>query len=54
MEKNKISNFSELLDYKYGKAGTKKRERFELKSKAFMMGELNKTKYGSKLTRRLA
>ena len=42
MKKEKISNFSELLDYKYGKTGSKKREKFELKSKAFMIAELIK------------
>ena len=42
MKKNKITNFSELLEYKYGKTGTRKRDRFELKSKAFMIAELIK------------
>jgi HTH-type transcriptional regulator/antitoxin HipB len=42
MKKNKITYFSELLDYKYGKMGSRKRDRFELKSKSFMIAELIK------------
>ena len=42
MKKNKITNFSELLEYKYGKTGTRKRDRFVLKSKALMIAELIK------------
>jgi len=42
MKKNKITNFSELLEYKYGKTGSKRRNKFELKSKAFMIAELIK------------
>ena len=34
--------FDELLDIKYGKAGTPKRDEFDNKSKAFMIGELIK------------
>ena len=50
MKKNKITNFSELLEYKYGKTGTRKRDRFELKSKAFMIAELiKKTRIASLL-----
>ena len=34
--------FDELLDQKYGKAGSEVREKFELESRAFMIGELIK------------
>ena len=34
--------FDELLDIKYGKIGAKKRDEFELESKAFMIGEMLK------------
>jgi len=34
--------FDELLDIKYGRTGTKKRDEFELESKAFMIGEMLK------------
>jgi len=34
--------FDELLDIKYGKIGTPKRDEFDNKSKAFMIGELIK------------
>jgi len=34
--------FDELLDIKYGKTGTQKRDEFDNKSKAFMIGELIK------------
>jgi HTH-type transcriptional regulator / antitoxin HipB len=34
--------FDELLDIKYGKVGTPKRDEFDNKSKAFMIGELIK------------
>lgn len=32
--------FDELLDIKYGKLGTPKRDEFEAKSKAFIVGEM--------------
>jgi ribosome-binding protein aMBF1 (putative translation factor) len=32
--------FDELLDIKYGKLGTPARDEFELKSKAFIIGEM--------------
>jgi DNA-binding XRE family transcriptional regulator len=35
----KAKNFSELLDTKYGKIGTKKRDKFEEKSQAFVLSE---------------
>ncbi len=35
-------NFDELLDIKYGKLGTEKRDEFEVKSKAFVIGEMIK------------
>lgn len=39
MEKDKnITSFSELLDNKYGKKGTQKRNDYEVKSKAFRLG----------------
>ncbi len=34
--------FDELLDIKYGGIGTKKRDEFELESKAFLIGEMLK------------
>ncbi|MCK4762657.1 MAG: helix-turn-helix transcriptional regulator [Candidatus Aminicenantes bacterium] len=34
--------FEELLDIKYGKTGTKERDEFDLRSKAFMIGEMLK------------
>jgi ribosome-binding protein aMBF1 (putative translation factor) len=36
------TTFDELLDIKYGKIGTAKRDEFENKSTAFMIGELIK------------
>jgi len=35
-------NFDELLDIKYGKPGTPERDKFEFRSKSFMIGELLK------------
>ena len=34
--------FDELLDIKYGKPGTSKRDEFETKAKAFVVGEMIK------------
>lgn len=42
---NKIKDaktFDELLDVKYGKLGTPKRDEFETKAKAFVVGEMIK------------
>jgi len=42
---NELKNaktFDALLDIKYGKIGTKKRDEFESESKAFMIGEMLK------------
>ena len=36
------TTFDELLDTKYGKIGTQKRDEFEIKSKAFVVGEMIK------------
>ncbi|NLB26669.1 MAG: hypothetical protein GX820_08260 [Bacteroidales bacterium] len=36
------TNFDELLDIKYGKPGTEKRDEFEMKAKAFIVGEMIK------------
>ena len=36
------TNFDELLDIKYGKLGTEKRDGFEIKAKAFIVGEMIK------------
>ena len=36
------TNFDELLDIKYGKLGTEKRDKFEIKAKAFIVGEMIK------------
>ncbi len=41
MSKN-VSTFEDLLLSKYGKPGTKRRDAFDVKSKAFMIGELIK------------
>ena len=38
MKKNKISNFDELLNVKYGKRGTKERESWEQEFEAFKLG----------------
>ena len=38
------TNFDELLDIKYGKPGTEKRDEFEVKAKAFIVGEMVKEK----------
>ncbi|ANQ51824.2 helix-turn-helix transcriptional regulator [Flammeovirga sp. MY04] len=35
-------NFDELLDIKYGKLGSDKRDDFEVKAKAFVIGEMIK------------
>ncbi|MCG8685694.1 MAG: helix-turn-helix domain-containing protein [Desulfobacterales bacterium] len=35
-------NFDELLDIKYGKLGIEKRDKFEVKAKAFVIGEMIK------------
>lgn len=42
MKKKGIRTFKQLLTQKYGKIGTKKRNEFEIKSKAFMIGEMIK------------
>ena len=44
MKKNNknITTFEEHLDSKYGKIGTRRRDDFEVKSKAFIIGELIK------------
>ncbi len=36
------TTFDELLDIKYGKLGTEKRDGFEIKAKAFIVGEMIK------------
>ena len=36
------TTFEELLNQKYGKPGTKKRDEFDAESRAFMVGELIK------------
>jgi HTH-type transcriptional regulator/antitoxin HipB len=36
------TNFDELLDIKYGNLGTEKRDEFEAKAKAFIVGEMIK------------
>lgn len=47
MKTNKVTkstkNFDELLDKKYGRIGTKKRDAFEKKSKIFVLGEILKS-----------
>lgn len=43
MKKNKnITTFEEHLDKEYGKIGTRKRTDFEIKAKAFAIGEIIK------------
>jgi len=43
MKKEKdITTFEEYLDEKYGKIGTKSRTNFDIKSKAFAIGEIIK------------
>jgi len=37
-----VKNFDELLELKYGKIGTKERDKFEQESKTFMIGEMLK------------
>lgn len=37
---NDITTFDEHLDQRYGKIGTKKRTEFEIKAKAFAIGEI--------------
>ncbi len=41
-EKSKPTTFDEHLDQRYGKIGTKKRTDFEIKAKAFAIGEVLK------------
>ncbi len=41
-EKSKPTKFDEHLDQRYGKIGTKKRTDFEIKAKAFAIGEVLK------------
>jgi ribosome-binding protein aMBF1 (putative translation factor) len=36
------TTFDELLDIKYGKLGTEKRDEFEIKAKSFVVGEMIK------------
>lgn len=40
--KLKLKSFEEHLDERYGKIGAKKRDEFERKSKAFIIGEMLK------------
>lgn len=41
-QKNKLTSFEEHLDERYGKSSTTKRQEFEIKAKAFAIGELIK------------
>ncbi len=41
-EISEARTFEELLDIKYGKLGTPKREEYEIKAKAFVVGEMIK------------
>jgi len=41
-KENNIPNFDALLESKYGKSGTPERINFEIKAKAFAIGELIK------------
>jgi len=40
--KKNITTFNEHLTQRYGKRGTKKRTEFEIKAKAFLIGEVIK------------
>ena len=40
--KKDATTFDELLDIKYGKPGTEKRDEFETKAKSFIVGEMIK------------
>lgn len=44
--KNKITNWNEVLDKKYGKIGTIRRTEFEMKAQNFVIGELLKEERG--------
>ncbi|MCL2072360.1 MAG: hypothetical protein FWH18_00405 [Marinilabiliaceae bacterium] len=37
-----VNNFNELLDKKYGKTGSKKRDEFEVQSQYFVISEILK------------
>lgn len=51
MAKEEIKSFEDLLNAKYGKPGSKSRDAFDVRSKAFMIGELLKeTRKKSKIT----
>jgi HTH-type transcriptional regulator / antitoxin HipB len=41
-KKNNITTFEEHLEKQYGKRGTQKRTEFEIKAKAFLIGEVIK------------
>ena len=41
-KKNKLTSFKEHLDQQYGQIGTLKRDEFEARAKAFLIGELIK------------
>jgi ribosome-binding protein aMBF1 (putative translation factor) len=41
-KEKKITTFDEHLDRRYGKVGSKKRTEFEIKTKAFAIGEIIK------------
>ena len=41
-ERVNLTTFEEHLEARYGKIGTKKRDEFETKAKAFMIGEMIK------------
>ncbi|MBS1600944.1 MAG: helix-turn-helix transcriptional regulator [Bacteroidetes bacterium] len=50
-KKKNITTFNEHLDKRYGKRGTLKRIEFEIKAKAFLIGELIKNeRHVAKLT----
>ena len=40
-KKNMPNSFKELLDHKYGKPGSKKRDKFEQKSLKFIIKQIN-------------
>jgi HTH-type transcriptional regulator/antitoxin HipB len=49
--KKKVTSFEEHLSKRYGRRGTEKRTEFEIKAKAFMIGELiREERHQAKLT----
>ena len=45
-----VRSFSELLDQKYGKPGSKKRDKFEQKSLKFIIKQIDKSNVHNEIT----